>query len=270
MMPFSARQTLSMIGLLAAGTVFLLLDTTLSHSFIDTASISGIILFALLCFLMLFSVRKRLSFLPLLPASQWLKAHTYVGLFAFFVFLAHNGASVPRGGLEQLLAAFFVITGLSGIGGLILSRVLPARLTAHGENLNYQRIPAHCEQLRKEVQELVLSSAEATNSSTIADFYEANLASYFASPRFLWGNLFPETRVPRKLTERLEGLKRYLNEDEEKIVEELIEMVIAKKNLDVQWNLQSVLKFWLFFHVPLSFGLMVLAVAHIALVWQFL
>jgi hypothetical protein len=68
----------------------------------------------------------------------------------------------------------------------------------------------------------------------------------------------------------LEGLKRYLNEEEEEIAEQLIEMVVTKKNLDVQWNLQSVLKFWLFIHVPLSFGLLALAAAHIALVWQFL
>ena len=58
--------------------------------------------------------------------------------------------------------------------------------------------------------------------------------------------------------------------EKESVAEQLIEMVVTKKNLDVQWNLQSVLKFWLFIHVPLSFGLLALAAAHIALVWQFL
>jgi hypothetical protein len=270
MIPLWARRILGFVGLILVSVFVLGVHSALQHSFFDATSASGITLLLLIALLMLFGVRKRLSFLPLLRASVWLKFHTYVGLLSLVVFVAHNGPSIPQGGLERLLAAVFVVTAISGIGGLILSRILPARLTAHGENLNYQQIPALCQSLREEVETLILTATESTDSSTIADFYEMNLATYFARPRFLWGNLFPETRVHRKLTDRLEGLKRYLNEEEEEIAEQLIEMVVTKKNLDVQWNLQSVLKFWLFIHVPLSFGLLALAAAHIALVWQFL
>ena len=270
MIPLSANRIFGLASLFLVSVLVLVVHSALQNTFFDASSTSGIALLLLIALLMLFGVRKRLSFLPLLPASVWLKIHTYVGLLSLVVFVAHNGLSSPQGGLDRLLAAMFVITGVSGIGGLILSRILPARLTAHGENLNYQQIPALCQSLREEVETLILAATESTDSSTISDFYETNLATYFARPRFIWGSLFPETRVPRKLTERLEGLKRYLNEEEEGIAEQLIEMVVKKKNLDVQWNLQSVLKFWLFIHVPLSFGLLALVAAHIALVWQFL
>ena len=269
-MPATSRQTIGAIGFLAVAIGFVILHVILAHNFVNVTWLSGLVLFALLCLLMLFGVRKRLPTLPLLPASLWLKAHTYVGLLALVVFFAHNGLSIPFGTLEQCLAAFFLCTGLSGIIGLILSRIIPARLTAAGENLNFERIPVLCQQLRKEVEALVLESAEATSSTTIADFYQANLSTYFSKPLFLLGTWLERKSKRVNLIERLEGLTRYLNAEEEKIAEELIGMIATKQNLDAQWSLQGVLKLWLFVHIPLSFGLFVLALAHIALVWKFI
>lgn len=269
-MPATSRQTIGAIGLVVVSIGFVTLHIILDHNFVNVTWLSGLVLFILLCLLMLFGVRKRLPTLPLLPASFWLKAHTFVGLFALVVFFAHNGLSIPFGTLERFLAAFFLFTGLSGIIGLILSRIIPGRLTAHGENLNFERIPVLCQQLRKEVEAMVLESAEATGSTTIADFYQKNLRNYFAKPLFLLGTWLERKNKRVNLKERLEGLKRYLNSEEEKIAEELIEMVTTKQNLDVQWSLQGILKLWLFFHIPLSVGLFALALAHIALVWKFI
>ena len=264
-----SRRMIECAGLVLASLGFVAAYAAMQHSFIDAASWSGILLFALLIFLMLFSVRKRLPFLPLIRASIWLRVHLYVGLFSIVVFLAHNGISVPQGNLERLLAAFFVVTAASGMIGFILAQVLPSRLTAHGENLTYEQIPALCQSLRKEVEQLVITSAESTDSSTIADFYQANLARYFSKPSLLFGAMLIETRAPVKLLERLEGLRRYLNPEEEKIAEKLKDFVLAKENLDVQWNLQGILKLWLFVHIPFSVGLLAIALTHIALVWKF-
>ncbi len=43
----------------------------------------------------------------------------------------------------------------------------------------------------------------------------------------------------------------------------------AKDDLDYQSALQGALKFWLFVHVPLTYGLLIFAVFHILVVYTF-
>ncbi len=46
-------------------------------------------------------------------------------------------------------------------------------------------------------------------------------------------------------------------------------LVEAKDDLDYQRALQGALKFWLFVHVPLTYGLLIFAAFHILVVYSF-
>ena len=49
------------------------------------------------------------------------------------------------------------------------------------------------------------------------------------------------------------------------MLEELRELVVEKRNLDYQNASQKLLKLWLFIHIPFTYSLLILAVAHGAL-----
>jgi hypothetical protein len=210
-----------------------------------------------------------LPFLPLLKASTWMQVHIYVGFFSVWLFLLHIGSRVPNGGLEIILAILFVAVAGSGIIGLAITRWLPSRLTIHGENLLFERIPALRSGVRQEAEKLALASVAATNSSTIADFYETRLQHYFARPHFWLSHIVGYRKPLFKLLAELEALERYLNVKEREIMREITELVRAKDNLDFQLAGQSLLKCWLFVHIPLTYSLILIGLIHGVLAWSF-
>ena len=52
-------------------------------------------------------------------------------------------------------------------------------------------------------------------------------------------------------------------------VDQLGELLEAKRNLDFQLAGQRLLKLWLFVHIPLTYGLLVLVGAHVWLVLHY-
>ena len=230
---------------------------------------SGWVLFAIMILLTAFNARKKLPFIPLLSATTWMQIHIYVGFFTVVVFLFHTGFRAPAGGLEILTHALFAAVALSGVIGLALSRFLPPRLTAHGENVVFERIPGMIVSLRKEAEQLIVAAEAKTHSSSIAEFYEARLAAFFARPRHLWSHLVSSPKPLNSLLERIDALDRYLDADERETSAQIAGLVRAKNNLDHQWHLQGLLKVWLFVHIPLSFALLLFAAVHGWIAWRF-
>ncbi|MGB0578762.1 MAG: hypothetical protein ACPGVU_03575 [Limisphaerales bacterium] len=264
-----ARRTFGITLLLLVAAGYFWLDYALKTSFQLAAQISGYLLFGLCLFLTFFNARKKLPFIPLLRASTWMQIHIYVGYFVMFLGCLHAGFRLPTGGLEITVAVLFALVSLSGVVGLILTRVLPARLTVHGENLVFERIPGMRSKLRDEVENLVVKSAETTESSTIADFYRQNLADYFGQPMHCGSHLFGSAKPLHHMLEQIASLGRYLDENERQVMDELSDHVRAKNNLDFQWYAQGTLKVWLFIHIPLTFALLLFAATHGILATKF-
>lgn len=229
---------------------------------------TGWLLLALLFVLTFFNARKKLPIFPLLSASAWLQVHLYVGWLACFVFVLHAGLR-PAGLLEQLLALAFVGVAGSGFFGLWLSRWLPPRLTRSGESLVYERIPLLRHRLATEAQELVRQAEAETKSTTLADLYLRMLAGYFAHTPPLLAPLAGDDAEHHRARQELAALRRFLSEKEAEFADQLGELLEAKRNLDAQLAGQRLLKLWLFAHVPLTYGLLVLVAAHVWLVLQY-
>ncbi|MEM7014262.1 MAG: hypothetical protein AAF585_22605 [Verrucomicrobiota bacterium] len=237
-------------------------------SLLPTAFFSGFLLFGLILCLALFNGRKKvpLPFLPILSASTWLQFHIYAGFITMIVFLVHIEFRMPRGLLEIVLAVVFLIVSLSGIGGLIISRLLPKRMRRSGEALVYERIPRHRREIREKVHELVIKAEETCESSTIPDFYLEHVKSYLAKPAsWMMPFLSQERTSPTELYHELEARSRYFSDDEIALGAELQEWIEAKENLDFQEASMRLLKHWLFIHIPFTFSLILLGVAHGAL-----
>lgn len=253
---------LALAGALLAGALYL----AWTHSLHDASFVTGWLLLALVVALTLFNARKKLPFLPLLSARAWLQAHVYVGLVTVVVFLLHVDFRVPNGVLEATLAVLFLVVALSGIVGLLLSRVIPGRLRTRGELVLRQRQPRLLRRLRERLRERI----DEVESTAVSDFYVRRLLPFFEEHRNFWWHLAQSHRPRRQILNELEGLERYLDEDERAKVEEIEELVRKKDDLDYHHAHQTVIKRWLFVHVPVTYSLLVVAVVHatVAYAWR--
>jgi len=207
--------------------------------------------------------------LPLGRAVTWLQAHLYAGYFVIAVFLLHTSFSLPKGMLEWGLWVLFVIVALSGVIGAYLSRTTPAKLEQHSERVIFERIPAFRAGLAQEVEALAIDSVNQAGSLTISNLYVNTLHEFFRCPRNIFSHLKSSRRPLSRIQGELDNLRQYLDDAGKKRLAEIKDLVQAKDNLDYQYAHQGVLKAWLFVHIPATYGLIVLMIAHIAIVYAF-
>jgi len=217
--------------------------------------------------LAIYDARKRLSFLPLGSSESWLQVHIYAGFFTILLFLVHLRFRLPTGGFEWALAWLYALVTGSGIVGLILTRVLPRRLSTRGGEVIYEKIGALRHALRLKAEELALGNE--AKSPAIAEFYAQHLGGFFSGPKYFWPHLLDSRRPLNALVTEVDELRRYLNEQERATLEKLLQLVRQKDGLDYHHALQTVLKLWLFVHLPLTYSLMLFSFLHILLVFAF-
>src|SRR4051794_11194934 len=156
------------------------------------AYLTGWVLFAAMVLLALYNARKKLPFLPLGSSESWLQIHIYVGFFTVVLFLIHLNFRLPTGWFEGTLAWLYLLVTLSGVIGLVLSRVLPRRLATRGGEVIYEKIPALRFALRQQADALALSGE--AKSPALAEFYARELSPFLAGPGRFWPHLLESRR----------------------------------------------------------------------------
>ena len=223
---------------------------------------TGLLLLLLVLALTIFNARKKLPFLPLVRAATWLQIHLYAGWFCLFIFLLHIHFRIPGGPLEITLATIFCIVVLSGIVGLYISRDLPARMAHSGEALLYERMPAFRRHIQRNVEDLIRKAESETESSTLGNFYVERLRHFFARVPSAFSALASAEPGLHPLMAEMNALNRYLDDREKAIANEIRDWIETKQNLDFQYAAQSLLKLWLFVHIPFTYSLILLGFAH--------
>lgn len=232
----------------------------------DGSLITGYALFALMLALALFNVRKRFIVLPLGTVRAWMTAHWVLGAIAVPLYFQHAGSLWPDGFYERALAASFYAVMLSGVAGWALERLLPRRLAHLGLEVIYERIPSEIAALRSRTEALIVKAARDTGSDTLGRYYAESLHWFFWRPRFLLSQLFGSRRSERWVRAHGAALRRYLNEAERLVLDEIEQLALRKCQLDTHHAMQSVLKLWLFVHVPAAMLLIALACWHLLVV----
>ena len=195
--------------------------------------------------------------------------HIYVGSLSLMVFFFHTDWRIPTGIFEASLYVIFLGIAVSGLVGLYFTRTVPSHLAGRGGEVIYERIPKFTKQLREEAEELVVKSVEFNDSTILSEYYQANLASYMASPRPIGMHLFVFDRVRLKYQEELRALHRYLNDEELDVALQLADVLKLKDDLDFHYGNQGLLKFWLFVHIPLTYSGLLMVFVHVLLVYAF-
>ncbi|MBF0107902.1 MAG: hypothetical protein HQL76_01825 [Magnetococcales bacterium] len=239
-------------------------------SFLEVpAYVTGWFLVVALALVTTLPVRKKIIVPSLGSVFLWYRIHLVCGLLSVVLFFLHLPWRFPSGGLETVLAVLFGLLALSGITGFVIIQIFPRRLTLKGEEVFLSRIPALREQLRREVERLVMESINENGSTTLANFYTSRLFDYFSRTRHLWTHRIASGRPRFAILTEMNDLIRYLNERERAILEKMIVLVKKKEILDVHEALQGALRRWVMFHAPLTWALWLFIVLHVIMAYGF-
>ena len=270
MRSLSKKRMIRFSVLFVLVALILFIDTQMRQALMVPSYFTGWIMFSLMLILVLFNARKKITFLPLGRAYTWAQFHIYGGLLLFIISFAHVNFAMPNGTLESTLSLMFLLVALSGIYGTYLSRRLPAKMAQQSEYVIYERLPGIREKIREEVEERVNTAIAELGSVAIADFYSKHLYDYLSRPANFWLHFIGrEKRVHTRWQSRFQALRLYLNDKEKLLLSEIEQLTLNKTDLDSQYTYRSMLKYWLFFHIPLSYILFVFVLMHLFLVHSF-
>ncbi len=235
----------------------------------DVQYFNGWILTVCMIVMMALTLRKRMVILPFGKVRLWLLLHYYLGFLTAGIFLVHSRWRFPDSPLEWLLWALFIIVAVSGLFGGLVSKLVPKRLEVHGERILFERIPVFRNQLAEEAEALALESVKGGNTVSIANLYTDMLGEFFARPRNYFAHLRSSNRPLSRIMGEMVSIERYLDDEGRTRLAKMRDLVETKNNLDFQYANGSLLKLWLFLHIPATYALIIAIVAHIVVVYAF-
>ena len=210
-------------------------------------------------------------------ATRWRKLHIFAGYLVIAAFISHSDFTLPDAGFEWALWAGFVLVTLSGIFGtyLVWSQRAKGRID---EGVSYDRIPA----LRTELELAFLRAVAKTDTTAaaidlpglphdawITDLYTTHLGDFFQGPRNFAAHLIGSQRPLKRLTDAIDNLSRYVDQQSQAKLATIRNLVIEKDRLDFARVSLGLTRGWLFVHVPVTYGLIALTVLHILVVYSF-
>jgi hypothetical protein len=209
-------------------------------------------------------------------ATRWRKIHVFVGYLVIATFISHSDFSLPDTSFEWALWTCFVLVTLSGIVGTYLVWSLQAKRRID-ESITYERIPA----LRAELELAFLVAVDETDppaaaidlpglpyDAWIKDLYITH-GDFFQGPRNFTAHLIGSQRPLKRLTDDIENLSRYVDQQSQEKLAYIKNLVIEKDRLDYARVSLGLSKGWLFVHVPVTYALVVLTVLHVLVVYAF-
>jgi hypothetical protein len=210
-------------------------------------------------------------------ATRWRRIHIFLGYVLVAAFISHSDFSLPDSGFEWALWSGFVLVTLSGILGTYLAWALKAKGWKE-ELVAYDRIPARCAELARDVQAVVaktdpaaaaLALPAAPYDAWIMDLYTNHLRDFFLGPRNFAAHFIGSRRPLKRLTSEIDGLSSYVDQQGQEKLAIIRSLVIEKDRLDFARVYLGLTKGWLFVHVPVTYALIVLLVVHVLVAYSF-
>lgn len=269
MMRFASRRKINFTLLL----LFLLVVTVWVRDYHIRLQVSeyltGWLLSVSIVILGLYGVRKKITTLPLLSNSVWLQAHIYTGAFSVGLFLLHIDWALPNGVLQTILFGFFVFVTCTGVMGILLSRMLPRYIRREGGEVLYERIPSYRVKIQNETEQLLIELVKDQRETSLKSYYLENLHGFFSSPGGFWTYIFRKRSYISSILNCLRREERYFNSREREFSTQIQKLIKQKYRLELQYVYQSLLKYWLFLHLPLVYGMYILIFFHIVSAYGF-
>jgi hypothetical protein len=213
-------------------------------------------------------------------AMRWRKIHVFLGYLLIAAFISHSDFSLPDTGFEWALWAGFVLVTLSGIFGTYLTWSLRAKRLID-DSVSFDRIPDLRAELARDVHAVVVETDQSAaqialpglpglpHDAWITDLYTTHLRGFFQGPRNLAAHLIGSQRPLKQLTDEIDGLSRYVDQQSKEKLAVIKSLVIEKDRLDFARVYLGLTKGWLFVHVPVTYALIVLTALHVLVVYAY-
>ena len=196
---------------------------------------------------------------------HWLQFHVYGGTVFLALVALHSGPRVPNGAIGWSLWATSVWVVVTGLAGVFIQKWVPTSLgSGLTTEVHYDRIPELVAHVRGKAEALV-----ATADESVSRFYQANLASALAGPQPRLIYFVDITGGIHTRLRHLDHLQQFLGDADRRTVDELRVLMRTKLEIDAQYTLQRALRWWLYGHVPVAVGLIVLVLFHVFAVWYY-
>lgn len=272
-----ARQVAQILLLVLLSGGFLWLVEIYGNGLRDARYLDGWVLTGGMALQVLFHLAVKFARMSPKSAMRWRKVHIIVGYFLIAAFLAHSDFTLPNTAFEWALWIGFCLVILSGVFGTYLAWSLDAKGRI-AEGVSYDRIPA----LRDELAERVRAIVEDTDDfaaqfalpglphdAWIEDLHKAHLNRFFNGPRNFSAHLVGSQRPLKLLTIEIDKLSRYVDQQSRERLAAIRNLVIEKDRLDFARVYLGLTRAWQLVHVPVTYALVVLTVAHVIVAYAF-
>ncbi|WP_374633317.1 hypothetical protein [Ferrovibrio sp.] len=227
----------------------------------------GTIGLGIILFLAWFGIRKRRYGPSADRLADWLSAHVYLGLALIVIATLHAGFQVGWN-VHTLAYGLMLTVIVSGVFGVYAYLRYPQLMTENRRGTTLQQMLAQIADLDREIRRVGLPLSEAVNRALISSATDTKVGGTFW--RQLAGNdPHCATTAARLLVTKLAAEET----GNQALMRQLLGLLARKEGLlerarrDVQ--LGALLKVWLFFHVPLTFGLLAALFAHVFSVFYY-
>lgn len=241
----------------------------------------GIVGFGFMVFVTLLSLRKKFPIWRIGRAQTWMRGHLWLGALSLPMILLHAGFLFGHG-LTSVLMWLFIVVYASGVYGAWLQHTLPRRIL-HDVPMEtiYEQIDHVRAQLLDEADTVV---ADATGRLEVSVPPAASGATMLATVmridadvtaplrEFYLKEIRPFVQAPTRshplaneasAAGRFQKLRPLLPASLHQAISDLESICEEERQLMRQQRMHGVLHAWLLVHVPLSFALMALSIAHI-------
>jgi hypothetical protein len=243
----------------------------------DPRYLDGWILAVGMVLQLLFHVSNKRAWLRPSFATRWRSFHVFLGYLLIPVLISHTAFTLPDTGLEWALGAGFVLVALSGVFGIYLAWSLKARFSL-GEHPGYDHIPLRRSEMARDIHAAVSGTEtvagesvlpEAPYDAWIKDLYASQLRDFFNGPRNFVSHLAGSLRPLRRLTDEIDNLSRYVDKPHQDKLATIRDLVVKKNREDFALVYLGLARAWPYVHVPVTYGLIVLTMLHVLVVYAF-
>jgi hypothetical protein len=220
--------------------------------------------------------------------STWMQAHVWFGLISYPLILFHAGNLTWGGALTVVVMWLFTVVFISGIVGLAIQNVVPTKLAREVPAETITAQIDHVQAALRDEAQTIFRIAKASAGSAVAvdedeeeddggvkvltvpdsfiNFYEQKIVPFLADKYNRKSPLASPTLAQGEFFRLRERLDKSLHP----ALERLESLVDERRQLVQQRRLHSWLYWWLVFHIPLSYGLIVLATIHAIMAWPYM
>ncbi|RUP10847.1 MAG: hypothetical protein EKK38_03340 [Hyphomicrobium sp.] len=243
----------------------------------DPRYLDGWLLASGMALQLLFHIATKTGQLSPKTIVRWRTFHIFVGYLLVAAFLSHSNFSVPHSAFGSALWAGFVLVTLTGLFGTYLAWSLKSKGRID-ERVGYDRIPGRVAELAQDVKAVVampdpsadpIALPAAPYDAWIIDLYTNHLHDFFEGPRNFSSHLVASQRPLKRLIDEINHLAPYVDAQGQEKLSRIWNLVAEKDRLDFARVHFGLTRAWLLVHVPVTYGLLVLSVLHVLVVYSY-